>query len=386
MRFVHLSDLHLGKRVNEFSMLEDQAYILKKILKIIEEEKPHAVMIAGDVYDKSIPSVEAIDLFDDFLTTLANWNIPVFIISGNHDSAERVSFGSNLMKSSGVYFSPAYNGKIESIKLNQKNEIDEYGPINVFLMPFLKPAIVKSFVESEEDYANIQTYTDAISYVVQKMNINKSERNILVAHQFVTGATRCDSEDLSVGGSDNVDVNVFDSFDYVALGHLHGPQKAGREFVRYCGTPLKYSFSEVNHKKGVGIVEIEKKGSVIYKSVPLEPLRDMRELKGSYEELTLLKNYENTKTDDYISITLTDENDIPQAFGKLQSIYKNLMKLNYDNQRTRKNNNIQQLLNVEKLSPFEIISNFYKEQNNHPMNEKQEKYMKNLIEKNWEEE
>lgn len=386
MRFVHLSDLHLGKRVNEFSMLEDQAYILKKILKIIEEEKPHAVMIAGDVYDKSIPPVEAIDLFDDFLTTLSNWNIPVFIISGNHDSAERVSFGSNLMKSSGVYFSPAYNGKIESIKLNQKNEIDEYGPINVFLMPFLKPAIVKSFVESEEDYANIQTYTDAISYVVQKMNINKSERNILVAHQFVTGATRCDSEDLSVGGSDNVDVNVFDSFDYVALGHLHGPQKAGREFVRYCGTPLKYSFSEVNHKKGVGIVEIEKKGSVIYKSVPLEPLRDMRELKGSYEELTLLKNYENTKTDDYISITLTDENDIPQAFGKLQSIYKNLMKLNYDNQRTRKNNNIQQLLNVEKLSPFEIISNFYKEQNNHPMNEKQEKYMKNLIEKNWEEE
>lgn len=386
MRFVHLSDLHLGKRVNEFSMLEDQAYILKKILKIIEEEKPHAVMIAGDVYDKSIPPVEAIDLFDDFLTTLANWNIPVFIISGNHDSAERVSFGSNLMKSSGVYFSPAYNGKIESIKLNQKNEIDEYGPINVFLMPFLKPAIVKSFVESEEDYANIQTYTDAISYVVQKMNINKSERNILVAHQFVTGATRCDSEDLSVGGSDNVDVNVFDSFDYVALGHLHGPQKAGREFVRYCGTPLKYSFSEVNHKKGVGIVEIEKKGSVIYKSVPLEPLRDMRELKGSYEELTLLKNYENTKTDDYISITLTDENDIPQAFGKLQSIYKNLMKLNYDNQRTRKNNNIQQLLNVENLSPFEIISNFYNEQNNHPMNEKQEKYMKNLIEKNWEEE
>lgn len=386
MKLVHLSDLHLGKRVNEFSMIEDQAYILRKIISIIDEEKADGVMIAGDVYDKSIPPLEAVSLFDNFLTLLSKRKIPVFIISGNHDSAERVSFGSDLMKASSVYFSPAYDGNIQAITINQNNEIDQFGPINIYMLPYIKPALVKAFLKNNEEGEAIQSYTHALSYVINSMKIDSSVRNVLIAHQFVTGAITCDSEDLSVGGSDNVDVEVFDAFDYVALGHLHGPQKVGREDVRYCGTPLKYSFSEVNHKKALLFVELGEKGQISYKSIPLEALHDMREIKGTYEEVTLLQNYQNTKTDDYMSIILTDEDEIPQAFGKLQAIYKNLMKLTYDNQRTRLNKQIENLSDIEKISPIDIFSTFYEEQNNRPMDEFQQNFVKSMIEKIWEDE
>lgn len=386
MKLVHLSDLHLGKRVNEFSMIEDQAYILRKIISIIDEEKADGVMIAGDVYDKSIPPLEAVSLFDDFLTLLSKRKIPVFIISGNHDSAERVSFGSDLMKASSVYFSPAYDGNIQAITINQNNEIDQFGPINIYMLPYIKPALVKAFLKNSEEGETIQSYTHALSYVINSMKIDSSVRNVLIAHQFVTGAITCDSEDLSVGGSDNVDVEVFDAFDYVALGHLHGPQKVGREDVRYCGTPLKYSFSEVNHKKALLFVELGEKGQISYKSIPLEALHDMREIKGTYEEVTLLQNYQNTKTDDYMSIILTDEDEIPQAFGKLQAIYKNLMKLTYDNQRSRLNKQIENLSDIEKISPIDIFSTFYEEQNNRPMDEFQQNFVKSMIEKIWEDE
>lgn len=386
MKLVHLSDLHLGKRVNEFSMIEDQAYILRKIISIIDEEKADGVMIAGDVYDKSIPPLEAVSLFDNFLTLLSKRKIPVFIISGNHDSAERVSFGSDLMKASSVYFSPAYDGNIQAITINQNNEIDQFGPINIYMLPYIKPALVKAFLKNSEEGEAIQSYTHALSYVINSMKIDSSVRNVLIAHQFVTGAITCDSEDLSVGGSDNVDVEVFDAFDYVALGHLHGPQKVGREDVRYCGTPLKYSFSEVNHKKALLFVELGEKGQISYKSIPLEALHDMREIKGTYEEVTLLQNYQNTKTDDYMSIILTDEDEIPQAFGKLQAIYKNLMKLTYDNQRSRLNKQIENLSDIEKISPIDIFSTFYEEQNNRPMDEFQQNFVKSMIEKIWEDE
>lgn len=386
MKLVHLSDLHLGKRVNEFSMIEDQAYILRKIISIIDEEKADGVMIAGDVYDKSIPPLEAVSLFDNFLTLLSKRKIPVFIISGNHDSAERVSFGSDLMKASSVYFSPAYDGNIQAITINQNNEIDQFGPINIYMLPYIKPALVKAFLKNSEEGETIQSYTHALSYVINSMKIDSSVRNVLIAHQFVTGAITCDSEDLSVGGSDNVDVEVFDAFDYVALGHLHGPQKVGREDVRYCGTPLKYSFSEVNHKKALLFVELGEKGQISYKSIPLEALHDMREIKGTYEEVTLLQNYQNTKTDDYMSIILTDEDEIPQAFGKLQAIYKNLMKLTYDNQRSRLNKQIENLSDIEKISPIDIFSTFYEEQNNRPMDEFQQNFVKSMIEKIWEDE
>lgn len=375
MKFIHLSDLHIGKRVNEFSMLEDQKYILKEIIGIIDSEKPDGVFIAGDVYDKSVPSAEAVQLFDDFLCSLAKRSLKVFIISGNHDSAERLAFGGRLMDISGIHISPVYDGSLSPITLN-----DSFGNLNIYMLPFLKPVNVKRFFSERE----ITSYTDAIRAVTDGICLNKTERNVVIAHQFVTGALRSESEELSVGGSDNVDVSVFDGFDYVALGHIHGPQKMSRETVRYCGTPLKYSFSEANHKKSVTCVEFNQKGNVSISTIPLIPLRDMREIKGSYDEITLKKNWENTNREDYMHITLTDEEDIPDAIGKLRVIYPNLMKLDYDNKRTRSSSSVGSAENVENKSPLELFSEFYEKQNNQPMSEEQERFMNELIEKIWE--
>ena len=250
MKLIHLSDLHLGKRVNEYSMLEDQEYILKKIINVIDDEKPDGVIIAGDVYDKSIPSAEAVQLFDDFLVQLAKRSLKVFVISGNHDSPERIAFGSRIMDASGIHMSPVYSGDITPIPLE-----DEFGTVNIYILPFIKPAHVRRYAENE-----ITTYTEAVEYVISKLNIDPANRNVLVTHQFVTGALRSESEEISVGGSDNVDAYVFEPFDYVALGHIHSPQTCGSENIRYCGTPLKYSFSEVHDKKSVTVVELREKG------------------------------------------------------------------------------------------------------------------------------
>ena len=377
MKFVHLSDLHLGKRVNEYSMLEDQEYILTKIINIIDDEKPAGVIIAGDVYDKSIPSAEAVQMFDDFLTRLAKRNLQVFIISGNHDSPERMSFGSRLMDQSGIHISQVYSGKIEPFALK-----DEHGIINVYMLPFVKPAHVKRF--SDE---SIESYTDAIRVAVAEMNIDQSVRNLLITHQFVTGATRSESEDVSVGGSDNVDVSVFDGFDYVALGHIHSPQNCTSERVRYCGTPLKYSFSEAKDNKSVTVVELAKKGSLSVKTISLVPMRDMVEIKGRYNEIMLKSFYENTSyQEDYIHITLTDEEDIVDAIGKLRTVYHNLMKLDYDNKRTRSVAQVDGAVDVETKTPIELFSDFYELQNNQPMSDEQKAFVEDLIEQVWEDE
>ena len=375
MKFIHLSDLHLGKRVNEFSMLEDQEFILTKIINIIDGEKPDAVIIAGDVYDKSVPSAEAVQLFDDFLCKLAKRRLQVFVISGNHDSAERIAFGGRLMELSGVHMSPVYNGNVEPISLD-----DEFGRVNFWMLPFVKPANVRKFFEDSE----IESYTDAVRAAVESMNVNTAERNVIVTHQFVTGAERSESEEISVGGSDNVDASVFDRFDYVALGHIHGPQNIGSERIRYCGTPLKYSFSEAKHKKSVTVVELGEKGSLEIRTVALEPKRDMREIKGTYAGITLKENYVNTDTDDYMHITLTDEDDIPDAIGKLRVIYPNLMKLDYDNNRTRSGAKLDVIENIEHRSPLDLFSEFYETQNNQPMTDGQSAFMESLIESIWE--
>lgn len=262
MKLIHLSDLHLGKRVNDFSMLEDQQYILAEILQIIDREKPDGVLIAGDVYDKSVPSAEAVALLDDFLVRLSKRELRIFVISGNHDSPERMAFGGRLMERSGVHLAPVYDGRVEPVVLT-----DEYGPVKLYLLPFVKPSHVRRCFPERE----IATYTDAVAAAVEAMGVDTAVRNVLVTHQFVTGAARCDSEELSVGGTDNVDASVFDPFDYVALGHIHGPQQVGRETVRYCGTPLKYSFSEAGHKKSVTVVELGAKGSVTIRTIPLKP-------------------------------------------------------------------------------------------------------------------
>ena len=375
MKLIHLSDIHLGKRVNEYSMIEDQEYILKRIINIVDDEMPDGVIIAGDVYDKSVPSAEAVQLFDDFLVRLAKRKIEVFVISGNHDSPERIAFASRIMDASGIHMSPVYTGEIVPISMH-----DEYGEVTVYMLPFVKPVHVRRFCEDE-----ITTYTEAVKHVVLKMNINPDNRNVLVTHQFVTGARRSESEEISVGGTDNVDAGVFDDFDYVALGHIHSPQNCGSDKIRYCGTPLKYSFSEARDKKSVTVVEIAEKGNVTYRTVELVPKHDLVELKGTYAELTLKSFYENTTwQDDYTHITLTDEEDVPDAIGKLRTVYHRLMKLDYDNKRTRSNAEISGAADIESKSPLELFSDFYALQNNQLMNEEQTVFMQELIQNIWE--
>ena len=377
MKFVHLSDLHLGKRVNEFSMLEDQRYILTEILRIIDEERPDGVLIAGDVYDKSVPSAEAVALLDDFLVRLAGRDLQVLLVSGNHDSPERLAFGGRLMAGQGVHIAPVYDGKVVPVTLT-----DEYGPVRVYLLPFIKPAHVRRcFPDRKAD-----TYTDALAAAIGAMEVDPALRNVLVTHQFVTGATRCDSEEVSVGGADNVDVSVFAPFDYVALGHLHGPQTVGRETVRYCGTPLKYSFSEAGQHKSVTVVELGEKGTTAVRTVPLVPLRDLVELRGTYEEVTFRGFYEGTGwQQDYVHITLTDEEDVPNAVGKLRVIYPNLMKLDYDNRRTRAGISLEGAEEMERRSPLELLEEFYEKQNGQPMGDEQRAFARGWMERIWEE-
>lgn len=377
MKFIHLSDLHIGKRVNGFSMLEDQEYILNKIIEIIKAEQPDAVFIAGDVYDKSIPSAEAVQLFDSFLVDLSKLNTSVFVISGNHDSAERIAFGSRLMKLSRVYMSPVYNGCISPSELK-----DEHGIIRIYMLPFIKPAHVRAAFPDEE----ISSYTDALSAAVKHMNIDTSVRNILITHQFVTGSARCDSEELSVGGTDNVDASVFERFDYTALGHIHGPQNAGSEKVRYCGTPLKYSFSECSHKKSVTVGTLSKKGTLSIKEIPLIPLHDMQEIRGSFYDLTQPEYYNNIQRNDYIHITLTDENDIPDAVSELRKIYPNTMVLDYDNTRTRTEFNLSNLDILGSSDPAELFSDFYTMCNGSELSADQRKIIDTLVKEIWEEE
>ncbi len=375
MKLIHLSDLHLGKRVNEFSMLEDQAFILQEILRIIDEEQPQAVLLAGDIYDKSVPSGEAVQLFDGFLWELSSRKLQVFVISGNHDSPERLSFGGRLMEGSGIHLSPVYSGKVEPVVLE-----DAYGPVNVYLLPFLKPAHVRRYFPEEE----IGTYTEALGKAVEALEIHKEQRNVLVTHQFVTGASRSDSEEISVGGSDNVDASVFDDFDYVALGHIHGPQNIGSPRIRYCGTPLKYSFSEVGQQKSVTVAELKEKGTLEVTARPLTPLRDLREIRGSYLEVTAKSFYEGRNREDYLHITLTDEEDIPDGAAKLRVIYPNLMRLDYDNARTRSRNLPEGAEEPAAKPPLELFEEFYERQNNQPMTEEQIRFSRELMETIWE--
>lgn len=372
MKLIHLSDLHIGKRVNEFSMLEDQRYILRQILAITEQEQAQGVLVAGDVYDKPVPSAEAVQVFDDFLTRLAELGVPVFVVSGNHDCAERVAFGARLMSGRGVYLSPVYDGNVAGIPLG-----DEYGEVVVHLLPYVRPAVVRHIFEEEE----AGSYQDAVRIAVSHIEMDPDKRNVLVAHQFVTGASRCESEEILVGGLDNVDVSVFDPFDYVALGHIHSPQHVGRETVRYCGTPLKYSFSEAGQEKSVTVVELGEKGQVKIRTVPLRPLRDMRQIRGTYLELTALCSYEGTDTKDYIQAVLTDEEDVPDGLKKLRVIYPNLMRLEYDNQRTRVSQEILGACGVEKKSELELFEEFYELQNNQPFSGKQREFVEQLIQK-----
>lgn len=372
MKFLHLADLHLGKRVNGFSMLEDQAHILRQILAILDDEQPDGVLIAGDVYDKSVPSVEAVELLDGFLTELRARGVPVLLISGNHDSPERLAFGGRVMDSCGIHISPVYDGALAPVTLQ-----DAFGPVHVWLLPFVKPAHVRRWFPD----ADIESYTDAVAEAVAHMDIDTAARNVLVTHQFVTGGTRSGSEELSVGGTDNVDSGVFAPFDYVALGHLHGAQHIGRETIRYAGSPLKYSFSEARQHKSVTVVTLGEKGDVQVRTAALTPLRELREIRGSYDELTARSFYEHTTyRSDYLHLILTDEQDVFDAMSRLRTIYPYLMTLDYDNARTRAAGGMSVPAETERRTPLELFEALYTRQNHQPMSEVQRAYIAQLME------
>lgn len=372
MKFLHLADLHLGKRVNGFSMLEDQAHILRQILAILDDEQPDGVLIAGDVYDKSVPSVEAVELLDGFLTELRARGVPVLLISGNHDSPERLAFGGRVMDSCGIHISPVYDGALAPVTLQ-----DAFGPVHVWLLPFVKPAHVRRWFPD----ADIESYTDAVAEAVAHMDIDTAARNVLVTHQFVTGGTRSGSEELSVGGTDNVDSGVFAPFDYVALGHLHGAQHIERETIRYAGSPLKYSFSEARQHKSVTVVTLGEKGDVQVRTVALTPLRELREIRGSYDELTARSFYEHTTyRSDYLHLILTDEQDVFDAMSRLRTIYPYLMTLDYDNARTRAAGGMSVPAETERRTPLELFEALYQRQNHRPMSEVQRAYIAQLME------
>ena len=375
MKLIHLSDLHLGKRVNEFSMLEDQAYILEQILTLVREEAPQAVLIAGDVYDRPLPGADAVELCDDFLVRLAGLGPEIFLIRGNHESAERLAFGGRLMEKSGVHLAPVYTGRVEPYTLT-----DPYGPVDIYLLPFIKPAHVRHALGLEPE-----SYTQALEMAISQMPLRPGVRRVLAAHQFVTGAQRSDSEEVSVGGLDNVDASVFASFTYTALGHIHRPQNLAGGRVRYCGSPLKYSFSEAGHPKSLTVAELGEGDSLTIRTLPLTPRRDMVELRGRYQELMRRDFYQNTTwREDYLHITLTDEEDVPGALTGLRTVYRNLMRLDYDNARTRTRAEIA-APGPDTRSPLQLLEDFYRLQNNTPLSEEQRAYAQALIESVWEE-
>lgn len=399
MKFIHTADLHIGKRVCEHSMLEDQKYILDQIIKVVDEEKPDGVLIAGDVYDKSVPSADAVELLDDFLVELSNHGTKVFVLSGNHDSAERIAFGGRLMENRGVYMSPVYDGGFTPVTLK-----DDSGEVDVWMLPFVRPANIRACLgdgeAAEAEREKVTDYTSAIQMAVSKMNRTPGRRNVLLSHQFVTGALVDEngSEEF-VGGLDNVEAYAFDGFDYVALGHIHRPQnvaknEAGVGRVRYSGTPLKYSLSEANHVKSVTVVELGAAGAtggtadLKIREVPLKPLRDVRKIEGTFEELVSAEyrdaQVRNGKSlDDYVYVVLTDENDVTDAAAKLRGYYRHLMTLNYNNSRTKSVANLD-FENVDQKTPTEIFNDFFKEMNNRELNEEESEFMKSMIESVWE--
>lgn len=394
MKFLHTADLHIGKSICEHSMLDEQRHILASILEAVRGEKPDALLVAGDVYDKSVPSAEAVAVLDDFLVRLSETGTKVFVLSGNHDSAERIAFGGRLMENRGVHMSSVYSGEFAPVTLQ-----DEFGEVDVWMLPFVRPATVRACLGSDEERDQVTDYTSAMRMAIAQMHFTPGRRNVLLAHQFVTGAERSDSEE-NVGGLDNVDASVFDGFDYVALGHIHKPQNvakdtAGSARVRYSGTPLKYSLSEANHKKSLTVVELAEKSAdglagVEVREIPLTPKHDVREIKGTFAELVSPEFQrrqlaEGLELDDFVYVKLTDENDVPDAVLKLRGIYPNLMMLDYDNERTRNQYVTVGDGKVEQKTPMELFGEFFSDMTKRELNEEESEFVQGIIDGIWEE-
>lgn len=447
MKFFHISDLHIGKRVNGFSMLEDQKYILSSILKLVRENRPDGVWIAGDLYDKSMPSAEAVETADWFLSQLAAQKVPVWVISGNHDSAERVAYAGKMLEQAGVYVSRIFDGKMQGYcvqkkrdgkvsivpmkpssetailtgneaepkkKISAANDVQTWAHvpqvcadeekeerIYIWMLPYLRPTQVRRFFPEEQ----IETTQQAVAAVLKSSEIPQDGTNVLLMHQFLAGADVCDSEELSVGGLDQVDVSTVDAFDYVALGHLHRPQSVGRESVRYCGSPLKYSFSEAGHKKSVTVVEIMPKGNkrqkdeawenelretapqenelqkkISVSTLPLVPRLDMREIRGPFETIMKKEIYDLENREDYLHITLTDQEGILDAIGKLREVYPNIMKLDFAQRDPSYAIEETEIL-IEEKTPQELFEEFFERQNGRKLSEEQRTVVIDAFEK-----
>ncbi len=370
MRFLHLSDLHLGKKLGEYSLNEDQEHILKQILAVIDSKKPDAVLVSGDVFDKTVPTEDAIKMWDSFLDGVSVRKTELFAISGNHDSAIRFSSHHSLIHGSGIHFSEPYGGRMSRFVLK-----DEYGVCNVYLLPFVKPSTVRNFFPEKE----INSYDEAVAAVIENEAVSKDERNVILSHQFVTGGMRSDSEE-QVGNIDNIDASLYDDFDYVALGHLHRGQCISRKEVRYSGSPLKYSLSEKDDKKSVSLIELREKGNVIIEEIVLKPLRDVVEIKGSFKELTSNEETAEKNKTSFVYAVLTDEEEEINVLGKLRSVFPNLVSIRYDNSRTRSASEIDFVSDIEEKSPIELFSLFFKMQNSKELNAEQEKFIKKEIE------
>ena len=361
MKFLHLSDLHIGKNVNGFSMVDEQRHVFKQIIGYIKSENPDAIIIAGDVYDRAVPVIEAVRVFDDFLTELANLNIAVLLISGNHDSAERMNFASRLLTDKKIYLCGTFNGTINKVILN-----DIYGEINFYLLPFIKPEIVSETIENA--------------------GIDYTARNALISHQFYIKSgespIRSESEINPVGGLDAIDCSILEKFDYVALGHLHGSQKIGAEHICYAGSPVKYSFSEWKQVKSVKLVELNEKNNIKITDLPLAPLHDMREIKGELEKLLSDEISNLANKEDYLRVILTNEDEIIDPMGKIRSVYPNVMALAFENSRA--NIDISEITpdfeKIENLSPYDLFSEFFLDINGSVMSEEQLEIVKELLE------
>lgn len=350
MRFLHIADLHLGKQMNDLLLLDDQEAVLDQIIHIANDEKVDAVLIAGDVYQRTTPQAEAMALFDRFVSRLVDDGRKIFVISGNHDSALRISYFSSLVKNAGVYVTETFNGELQHVTLH-----DTDGDLNVWMMPFLRPAHVKRALPNEK----ITSYQDAVAAVIRHADIDFSKRNLLICHQFIVGCTTCDSEELSIGTLDHIDGTVFDGFDYVALGHIHGPQNVLRDTMRYAGSPLKYSFSEAAHHKSVTIVDMQEKGETRVRTMPLYPLHDVRLIEGKLADIMSMPYSE-----DYVWVTIHDELPPPDAKVTLTVNFPNMMKFSVVNSRTKYDLDVKATDVMESKSVAELFSDFYRLQNN----------------------
>jgi exonuclease SbcD len=377
MKFLHLSDLHIGKGVNGFSMLDEQRHVFRQVIGYLRSERPDALVVAGDVYDRAVPGVEAVRLFDDFLTEVSGEKIPVLLISGNHDSPERLNYASRLLSERQIHLRGVFDGALRPITLQ-----DEYGDVNFWLLPFIKPSSLRGLFEGRE----METYDDALAAALESAGVDYTARNVLVAHQFFTKAgvppLRSESELNPVGGLDAINADWISRFDYAALGHLHGAQTVGAKHIRYAGSPLKYSFSEWRQRKSATLVELREKGDLAVAELPLSPLRDMREIRGELSVLTSEEIVSRADREDYLRVVLTDEEEIIDPMGKLRAVYPNVMALDFENARTSVNASALAAGadRMERLSPYDLFRDFFLEASGSVMSEEQAEIARELLE------